>query len=158
MNQNKKSHWVNYSKTILSAASFVSQFRGPKAFNDFVESFYRDAHARIALPLLIKEEIHGFGLALACDFLKENGYEGFVKPDVHLIEICRGVGVTTASSDFGVYKDVIAYCELHGLVPYEFDKLIWLVGSGKFYKSALVVPTSKRDFICLFNKTSKRAR
>lgn len=70
-----------------------------------------------------------------------------MKPDTHLNDICRAVGITVAETDFGVFKDVIAYCNKYNLVPYEFDKLIWLVGSGDFYKSKVMIKTSKQDFI-----------
>jgi hypothetical protein len=97
--------------------------------------------------LLLKEELFGFGFALACDFLKESGYNGFVKPDTHLNDICRAAGITTADKDFDVFKDVVAYCAEHDLVPYEFDKLIWLVGSGNFYLINRTVAADKGAFI-----------
>lgn len=145
--ENKRSHWVIYSKAALSAARFLRDFPTAESFHDFVRSFYINLHSRLALPLLLKEELFGFGFALACDFLKECGYEGFVKPDTHLNEICRAAGITTAESDFGVFKDVVAYCTEHGLVPYEFDKLIWLVGSGNFYLVNKKLPANKEVFI-----------
>lgn len=150
--RNNRSHWVIYAKSALSSAKFVSAFKNAEQFHEFVESFYKNEYSRLALPLLLKEEISGFGFALACDFLKENGYSGFVKPDTHLNDICRGVGITSATTDFGVFKDVIAYCARNDLVPYEFDKLIWLVGSGNFYKSSIRIPTRKQDFIRQFDR------
>ena len=144
---NQRSHWVIYAKAALSAAKFLRDFPTVQSFHKFVQSFYINHHSRLALPLLLKEELFGFGFALACDFLKESGYEGFVKPDTHLNDICRAAGITTAESDFGVFKDVVAYCTEHGLVPYEFDKLIWLVGSGNFYLTNQKLPVNKERFI-----------
>jgi hypothetical protein len=144
---NPRSHWVIYAKSAISSANFLRTFRSAAAFHEFVESFYCNAHSRLALPLLLKEEIIGFGFALACDFLKESGYGGFVKPDTHLNDICRAAGVTASTSDFGVFKDVVAYCDKHDLVPYEFDKLIWLVGSGNFYLNNVFASTNKNEFI-----------
>lgn len=144
---NNKSHWVIYAKSVLSAARFLQRFETAQSFHDFVGSFYRDEYTRLALPLLLKEEIFGFGFALACDFLKDSGYEQFVKPDTHLYDICRAAGISDSDTDFGVFKDVIVYCEKHELVPYEFDKLIWLVGSGNFHLDKKKIPTNKKDFI-----------
>lgn len=144
---NNRSHWVIYAKSIISSAKFISSFKKAEDFHNFVESFYVNEHSRLALPLLLKEEISGYGFALACDFLKENGYSGFIKPDTHINDICRAAGITSAQTDYGVFKDTIAYCTKNGLVPYEFDKLIWLVGSGNFYLSDLTVKTNKRQFI-----------
>ena len=151
---NSRSHWVIYAKSILSSANFLRTFSGAAAFHEFVESFYCNAHSRLALPLLLKEEIVGFGFALACDFLKESGYSGFVKPDTHLNDICRAAGLTSSTSDFGVFKDVVAYCEKCDLVPYEFDKLIWLVGSGNFYLNKVFASTNKKEFIAHHMKSS----
>jgi len=145
--QNNKSHWVIYAKSLISSAKFLSSFRSANEFHEFVESFYNNQYSRLALPLLLKEEISGFGFALACDFLKENGYSGFIKPDTHIKSICRAAGISDADSDFGVFKDVIIYCDENALVPYEFDKLLWLVGSGNFYRNNIVVPTNKTNFI-----------
>ncbi|HUQ68751.1 MAG TPA: hypothetical protein VM165_04465 [Planctomycetaceae bacterium] len=144
---NPRSHWVIYAKAALSAAHFLRDFRTAQSFHDFVQSFYTNQHSRLALPLLLKEELFGFGFSLACDFLKESGYNGFVKPDTHLNDISRAAGITTSEKDYGVFKDVVAYCTEHGLVPYEFDKLIWLVGSGNFYLVNRRLPTSKATFI-----------
>lgn len=144
---NGRSHWVIFAKAAISAARFLRDFPTAQYFHEFVESFYVNQHSRLALPLLLKEELFGFGFALACDFLKESGYNGFVKPDTHLNDICRAAGITTAETDFGIFKDVVAFCTEHDLVPYEFDKLIWLVGSGNFYLVNLKAPANKATFI-----------
>lgn len=145
--QNNKSHWVIYAKSALASGKFLSRFQTAQDFHDFVQSFYVNEYSRLALPLLLKEEIFGFGFALACDFLKESGHSGFIKPDTHVNDICRAANITCSPTDFGVFKDAIKYCEKHDLVPYEFDKLIWLVGSGNFYLHNLKVPASKSEFI-----------
>lgn len=111
------------------------------------EAPYFNEHSKLALPLLLKEELFGFGFALACDFLKENGYSEFVKPDTHINDIATAIGITKATTDFGVFRDVVAYCKRNNLVPYEFDKLIWLVGSGSFYLNDLTVKTDKKTFV-----------
>ncbi|RYF44528.1 MAG: hypothetical protein EOO38_17715 [Cytophagaceae bacterium] len=94
---NQRIHWVIYAKSALSAAKFLQAFPTAEAFHEFVQSFYGSPYSRLSLPLLLKEEIFGFGFALACDFLKESGYNGFVKPDTHLNDICRAAGITTAT-------------------------------------------------------------
>lgn len=145
--ESQRSHWVIYAKAVLSAAHFLRDFPTAQSFHEFVQSFYGNHYSRLALPLLLSEELFGFGFALACDFLKESGYNGFVKPDTHLNEICRAAGITSADTDFRVFKDVVAYCAEHDLVPYEFDKLIWLVGSGNFYLINRTIPVNKGEFI-----------
>jgi thermostable 8-oxoguanine DNA glycosylase len=51
--------------------------------------------------MLISREVKGIGFPLACDFLKEMGFTGFAKPDVHIktifkavIRVAINVGVT----------------------------------------------------------------
>ena len=70
------------------------------------------------------------GFALACDFLKENGYPEFAKPDVHIKKIFNGLGLSDSNDDYEVFKDVIRVSELVNGLPYRVDKLFWLVGSG----------------------------
>lgn len=145
--ENERSHWVVFAKASIVSSNFLGQFEGIDDFNNFVHHFYRDKHTLISLPLMLKEELFGFGFALACDFLKENGYEKFVKPDTHINDICRAAGITNATTDYGVFKDVVDYCSENNLVPYEFDKMIWLVGSGRFYLNNKTVSASKKYFI-----------
>jgi hypothetical protein len=144
---NKRSYWVIYCKAIISVANFLSRYISIEEFDTFVEGFLTNEHSRLALPLLVKEEIFGFGCALACDLLKEIGYPEFVKPDTHINDIARALGISKANSDFGIFKDVIAYCSRVKHLPYEVDKLFWLVGSGKFYLNKIKINASKKDFI-----------
>lgn len=48
--------------------------------------FNQDKRARPARPLLIEVEVYGIDFPLACDFLKEVGFD-YAKPDVHLKDI-----------------------------------------------------------------------
>ncbi|WP_425930165.1 hypothetical protein [Pseudomonas sp. NyZ201] len=144
-----KSHWVIYCKAILSVADFLRPYRTIDDYQRFVDGFLTNEYSRLALPLLLKEEIFGFGFALACDFLKETGNSEFLKPDTHINDIARGLGITTSTTNYGVFKDVEAYCKAIGRPPYEVDKLFWLVGSGKFYLSGITIHSSKHEFIRL---------
>jgi len=146
---NPRNYWVIFCKTVLSASKFLSRFSSITEFDEFVTQFYPNEYTRLALPLLLKEEIYGYGFALACDFLKENGYPKFVKPDVHIKDIFSGIGISNSKHDYEVFKDVIRFSKVINEIPYVVDKLFWLVGSGYFY---LTYPnerikTDKRKFI-----------
>lgn len=149
---NNRNFWVIYCKSILSSAAFLSKYSRVDEFTTFVEGFYTNEDSRLALPLLLEHEIFGFGFALACDFLKETGYPEFIKPDTHINDIAYGIGITTSNSPFQVFKDVITYCRTIQKLPYEVDKLFWLVGSGNFYLSKAKISTSKTHFIQLVNE------
>jgi len=69
-----------------------------------VESFYANEYSKLALPLLLSEEIYGFGFALACDFLKSNGYKEFVSQTRNIKELTKAFGITTAITDYEVFR------------------------------------------------------
>lgn len=144
---NPKSYWVIFCKSIISASYFLSQFQNKKKFDNFVSQFYLNEYTRAALPLLLEKEIFGFGFVLACDFLKENGYPKFVKPDVHIKAIFHGIHISKSESDYEIFKDVIRFSENINQLPYCVDKLFWLVGSGYFYLDNVKINTSRDDFI-----------
>ena len=144
---NPKNSWVQFCKSILSGAKFLSQFSNVTEFNTFVERFYLNEYTRVALPLLLQKEMFGLGFALACDFLKENGYPEYCKPDVHIKSIFTGLGISKSDSDYEVFKDVIRFSKAINELPYKVDKMFWLVGSGKFYLDNIQKPTSRDAFI-----------
>lgn len=150
---NPRNYWVQYCKSIVTGAEFFEQFDSIGEYTLFVEDFQASPYTRYSLPLLLSEEIHGFGFALACDFLKENGYPEFVKPDVHIKEIFQGLGLTDGTTDFEVFVDVIEFAEATDRRPYEVDKLFWLIGSGRFYRESPVlrISTDKQEFISQFD-------
>lgn len=142
-----RSLWPKYCRTILSAARFMSDFRDANDFYQWVDFFDRDDRARLALPLLLKHRIDGIGFPLACDFLKELGYAGFAKPDVHLKRILVGLGLSSSAED-GIVFDAVARVAHHCVVTlYEVDKLFWLIGSGNFYLDSVQVGRHGNDFI-----------
>ena len=144
---NNKNYWVIFCKAILSISRFLSSYKSIEEFDEFVKGFYINEYSRLALPLLLKQEIFGFGFALACDFLKENGYPEFIKPDTHINDIANGLGISDSKVDFQIFKDVVTYCRRINKLPYEVDKLFWLVGSGNFYLFNIKVNSSKWEFI-----------
>ena len=130
-----RSIWPQYCRTILSAAKFMGQFASADDFYGWVGSFEGlDERARPALPMLLDQQIDGFGFALACDFVKELGYENFSKPDAHIKDIFWALGLSPwGTSDYEVFKAVARVASNGGVTPYNVDKLFWLVGSGYFY-------------------------
>jgi hypothetical protein len=129
VNRTPKSLWPKYCLTILSSARFLSQFSSAEDFYEWV-GYFDNEQARLALPLLVSQEIDGLGFALACDFLKELGYENFSKPDVHIKEIFPALGLCPAGViDYHVFKAVDRVARNNGVSPYNVDKLFWLVGS-----------------------------
>ena len=129
-----RSIWPRYCRSVLSGARFLSRFSSADDFYGWVNLFDEDERARPALPLLLAQEIEGFGFALACDFLNGLGYENFSKPDVHVKDIFGALVLCPQSAgDYEVFKAVARVARNVGVTPYDADKLFWLVGSGYFY-------------------------
>ena len=148
-----RSIWPRYCRSILSGARFLSRFSSAEDFYGWVDSFDEDERSRPALPLLLAQEIEGFGFALACDFLKERGYENFSKPDVHVKDILRALGLSTwEATDYEVFRAVARIARNAGVTPYNVDKLFWLIGSGNVYEDPHVgnrgrIGSKKEEFI-----------
>jgi hypothetical protein len=116
--ENKRSYWVIFCRGAVSAAEFLSRFSSFNEFDEFVTHFYFNEYTRAALPMLIGKEIRGIGFALTCDFLKENGYTDFVKPDVHIKTIFIGLGICKPKSDdYQVFKEVVRFSRIIGKNP-----------------------------------------
>ena len=133
INESEKGIWPQWTKNILSGARFLSKFKDYADFDRFVLSFPQDDRARNALPLLLKEEVDGFGIALSCDFLKECGYLFYGKPDVYLKEFFHHAGLTQTQNDYEVMHAINRVADHNGVTAYAVDKVFWLIGSGKFY-------------------------
>jgi hypothetical protein len=148
-----RSIWRRYCRSILSGTRFLSRFSSAEDFYGWVDSFDENERSRPALPLLLAQEIEGFGFALACDFLKERGYENFSKPDVHVKDILRALGLSPwEATDYDVFRAVARIARNAGVTPYNVDKLFWLIGSGNFYEDPHVgnrgrIGSKKEEFI-----------
>lgn len=122
--------WGKYSKTILSGAKFMAQFRDYNDFDLLIRSFPKDERAQYSAALFLREEIFGFGIALSCDFLKEIGYTEFGKPDVIVKRIFQYVGLAESNTDYEVLKVIGRVAKNSGVTPFNVDKVFWLIGSS----------------------------
>lgn len=143
--------WTKYCQTILSGAKFLAQFDSLQEFYEWVDWFYEDDRARPALPLLLQQQVNGFGLALACDFLKEIGYVKYGKPDVHLRKIFVGVKLCHEKvSDFELLERIDNLAINVGVTPFHADKIFWLIGSGIF-SNKMKIGRKAEEFIQFVN-------
>ncbi|MBR1945185.1 MAG: hypothetical protein IJ846_02685 [Alphaproteobacteria bacterium] len=126
--------WCNY---ILSGAEFMMEFKSKENLKNFFNSFQTNSLAKAALPSLIAKEIKGFGFALACDFLKEIGYD-YPKPDVHLIDVFKQLYPKEKLDQYNAYKLILKTAEKIDMgnttcKAYKLDKIIWLCCTHNFY-------------------------
>lgn len=136
VNRNAKGIWPKFARTILEGAQFLDQFESYTDFDEFIDYFYRHERARPALPLYIGKEIYGFGTALACDFLKESGWQEYGKPDVILTRFFKEGKLVEKDDDYNVMQAIVRVARHNNITPYAVDKVFWLIGSGKFNMDA----------------------
>jgi hypothetical protein len=156
---NNFNSWHKWSKSVVDAAKFMSDFKDIKDFKRFVIQFDYNLPTRMALPLLISTKISGMGFALACDFLKELGYTSYPKPDVHLIQVFVGVGLST-NEPISVFEAIVRMADDckeidPEVTPYKIDKIIWLICSGRFYLDDASIGRHKEEFINLIDNELK---
>lgn len=123
--------WQIWCKGILSAARFLGQFKDIEELYDCFARLYNDQRTRSVLPAMLAMEIDGMQFTLACDFLKECGYD-YPKPDVHITNVFEEICGTRDT--YQIYKKVIEYAKALGITAFQLDKMIWLICSGSFYQ------------------------
>lgn len=147
----KQNSWRKWSRSVIDAAKFMSNFKDADDFRDFVSQFDYNRPTRMALPLLISTKISGIGFALACDCLKELGFLNYPKPDVHLMEVFSKIGLSKDDS-ISVFEAIVEMADVckevdPEVTPYKIDKIMWLICSGRFYLDGISVGRHKDDFI-----------
>lgn len=130
LSETPKTLWKQWCAGVLSAAKFLVQFKNVEDLRKSFGMLYDNKWSRAALPALLAMEIDGLQFTLACDFLKECGYD-YPKPDVHITDVFEPILKTRDT--YQVFKAVIAYAEQLNMTAFQFDKMIWLVCSGNFY-------------------------
>lgn len=77
-----------------------------------------------------------------------------MKPDVHIRDIFEGVGISEPDTDdMKLFDDAIKFAHTIDVLPYKVDKLLWIVGSGRFPEastedgSEFTVGTNKQEFL-----------
>lgn len=146
----KMNSWHKWSNSIIDSAKFLKEFKDVNQFKQFAGLFKFNVHTRMALPLLISQKIKGIGFALACDALKELGFVEYPKPDVHLMDILSEIGMCERN-EIAVFETIVKIAEKcretdKSITPYKIDKILWLIGSGKFDDNNQI-KSMKKDFI-----------
>jgi thermostable 8-oxoguanine DNA glycosylase len=102
---------------------------------------------------MISIEISGIGFPLACDFLKEIGFVEYGKPDVHLKDIFKALGIidpdekSVTKQDYASLKAIDRIANACNVTPFAVDKVFWLIGSGNFYLTGINIGRQKQKFI-----------
>ena len=145
--KNEGSYWVIFCKAILSGAGFLSRFESFAVFDEFVNGFGFNDIAVAGLPILLEREIYGMGFPLACDWLKEMGYGNYAKPDTHTIDILHGTNVARSRGTYDVFKAMVRMAKVNDELPSVVDRVLWLIGSGKYVGENQRITRQKAAFI-----------
>ncbi|GAB7087291.1 hypothetical protein [Marinifilum fragile] len=148
-----RSLWPQYCQSVIESAHFLKSFDTAEKFYKWSDFFANDSKSKPALPLMISIEISGIGFPLACDFLKELGFEEYGKPDVHLKDIFKALGIidpnekSVTKQDYATLKAIDRIAKANNLTSYAVDKVFWLIGSGNFYLTNKNIGRQKQEFI-----------
>lgn len=131
---------------MIDSARFLSSFDDIEGFLSFVDYLQRSTATKVALPLYLSTKIRGLGFALACDALKELDYQGYSKPDSHMIENFTELGFCS-KSPVDVFETMLEMSDVLDVSPFELDKTLWLVCSGSFYLDNKLIEGRKAELI-----------
>ena len=149
----KHNSWYKWSCSVIDSARFLIQFKTVKDFDTFVKGFDYNPLSQIALPLLIQSQIKGIGFALACDLLKELGYENYPKPDVHILDVFTELNLceNNQMAAFLTIRQMADDCKETDttVTAYKIDKIFWLICSGFYYNEnpPVRIKRHKKEFI-----------
>ena len=125
-----------YAKGALSGAEYFAKFASITDFANNIRSWLTDADRASLLPQhLASQSIPGFGSALAADFLKEIGVKELCKPDRWVQRCLAAARFVPESASYESIQR--AFWEMWRILgknypPVIIDKLMFLVGSGRF--------------------------
>lgn len=146
-----------YARGLIEAANYLKN-GGLNDINNAIELEVGDgtpAEMNKAANVL-RQKIHGMGVALSRDFLKECGCIWMAKPDTHLVTVLKQINdiaiETVVNENFDPehkVRDANQFCEVvyslamgarskvgeggQRITPYRIDKMIWLICTGDFY-------------------------
>lgn len=144
----KETNWQKYCLGLLNGLEYLDQ-NGIREIDELVSFDYsanlEDFAEKMKKVDKLTNQIHGLGLALTCDWLKECGCEWLAKPDVHIIEVIKHYKKEGKISNKKVLEFMFEWSKIVGCSAYKLDKIIWLLCTGNFYLNK--PKTSRSDII-----------
>ncbi len=155
VNQEHPKLFKQWSKSIVSGAGFMCEFKDLADLKNAFDAFQQNGLMKDALPAVLSYKIDGFGFTLACDFLKEIGYD-YPKPDTYIKAIVKKMTRQEEVKEYTAYKEILKIAEKIKRLKkvdeqyhfvYKLDKILWLIGSGMFYKNNAKTSGRMRELI-----------
>ena len=144
VNKGEKS-WRKYIGGMVDGASILKRFENVQDFVDAINNLeagyglsfeqYQDV-APIEMRAskgFYNWKIYGMKNAIACNLLKEIGFENYVKPDTHLKAAFDAVELPYENDDdcLRIGRELAS---AYHVTPYALDRVIWLCCSGHYYR------------------------
>ncbi len=136
--------WRRYAAGVIDGAAFLMQFRDDEDFAETFRLFDSNEMTRESLALLLEKQITNLGFASACSWLKELGYAQYLKPDVHLKEICRVLFEPAGTDDVRCFEILVKAAGAAGVTPFTLDRLWWVICSGDFLDGKHRLPAPRK--------------
>lgn len=140
--EKKETNWQKFAKGIFDGVTFLLKHNGFKIVNDLIQQQCFETNS-VKTINDIATQIHGIGLPLTCDWLKECGCQWLVKPDTHIINVYKhlvGLSNNAKVNDSTIIEDMYDWSvEIKNhhdpqMTAYKLDKIIWLICTGNFYQ------------------------
>ncbi len=139
MKKHTATNWEKYCRGLYDGLQFLTVDNGEKIIADLVatsnmtDKELKELHA-------ISKKIHGLGLSLTCDWLKDCGCTWLAKPDVHIIKVVRYMQSDDKLNEEDVIKEMFSWAQAvkksgtdKNATADKIDKIIWLLCTGTFY-------------------------
>ena len=144
--ESKSNSWRRYAKGIISICEYISQFDDIDEYNRYCDSFKGD----VSLPEEMSSKISGMGFALACNLLKDIGFNDYSKPDVHLKDVLSQTGYCERD-DYSILNCIREIADANNVKAHTVDSRIWLICSGYYYKQGISISSHKEELIKKIN-------
>ncbi|MBV4421035.1 hypothetical protein [Clostridium tyrobutyricum] len=161
----KKEPFRRFVTNIVELSKIFCKFDNADSFFRYVDKSVKSDSIADKLNMVRQFYVCNFKTAKATDFIKECGYKGFIKPDRFISKIFFQLDdlnkifkdksnyyeFSKVSKEEKIFISILKYCDYHGIIPYEFDKILFLVVGRQFYKHNIKIRTKPdenvRDFL-----------
>ena len=141
-------------KNVCDVAVYLSGFKGVTKMYEYFDSFdSTKASERKKLIDEIAKRIKWWGTALVPNWLKDIGMSNYSKPDMHVVSIISGIGLSSEDC-YEVMEAVFKIADDYKSVDadasaFKLDRILWLIGTGNFYnhKDIVSYDGNEDDFI-----------
>lgn len=161
----EKDPFRKFVTNIVELSRIFSHFDNANSFFKYIDESIKQDRIIEKLNIIKQLYVCNFKTIKAADFIKECGYKGFVNPAkfvskifFQLDDLNKIFKDNSNYYEFGkvskkekIFISILKYCDYHGIIPYEFDKILFLIVYKQFYKHNIKMRTKPdenvRDFL-----------